>query len=226
MNELRAKTKCSSNNGFRGIRASCPATNFVGLDSDQSRNPLMLIHSAVTANAKKKTQTMKSSNEERPVLRIKLTSADKLLEVGGWIILSLLWVILILKFTNIPDTIPIHYSVTGKPDSFGNKTTIFLLPILGTILFAGMTILNNYPHVFNYPTKITNQNAERQYTIATKLIRYLKFIIVLTFSFIVFMTFQKVNDKLSGLGIWFIPVFIGLIYIPLIYAIIKLFKTT
>ena len=169
---------------------------------------------------------MKYSNVERPVLRIKLTSADKLLEVGGWIILSLLWLILILKFTYIPDTIPIHYSVTGKPDSFGNKTTIFLLPILGTLLFVGMTILNNYPHIFNYPTKITNRNAERQYKIATKLIRYLKFIIVLTFSLIVFMTFQTVNDKLSGLGIWFIPIIIGLIYIPLIYAIIKLFKIT
>lgn len=168
---------------------------------------------------------MKSSNEERPVIRIKLTLADKLLEVGGWTILSLLWVFLILNFISIPDTIPTHHSLSGQPDSFGRKTTIFILPILGTILFAGMTILNNHPHIFNYPTKITNQNAERQYTIATKLIRYLKFIIVLTFSFIAFMTFQTVHGNLSGLGIWFIPVFIGLIFIPLIYAIIKLFKT-
>lgn len=165
---------------------------------------------------------MKSSNEERPVLKIKRTLTDKLLEVGGWVILALLWVVLILKYTNIPDTIPTHYNITGKPDGFGNKTTIFLLPILGTILFVGMTILNNFPHIFNYPTKITNQNAERQYTIATKLIRYLKFIIILTFSTIVFMVFLSANDQLSGLGIWFIPVFLGLIFIPLIYAIVKL----
>ena len=95
------------------------------------------------------------------------------------------------------------------------------MPILSTILFVGMTILNKYPHIFNYPSKITIENAERQYTIATKLIRYLKLIIVITFSFI---AFQIANEQQNGSGIWFIPVFIGLIYIPLIYAIIKLFK--
>lgn len=164
---------------------------------------------------------MKTGNEERPVLKIKLTLADKISELGGWIILSLLWVFLILNFNSIPDTIPVHYNITGKADSFGGKMTIFFMPILSTILFVGMTILNKYPHIFNYPSKITIENAERQYTIATKLIRYLKLIIVITFSFI---AFQIANEQQNGSGIWFIPVFIGLIYIPLIYAIIKLFK--
>lgn len=164
---------------------------------------------------------MKTDNEERPVLKIKLTLADKISEIAGWIILSLLWAFLILNFTSISDTIPINCSTTGKPDGFGSRITIFFMPILSTILFVGMTILNKYPHIFNYPSKITIENAERQYTIATKLIRYLKLIIVITFSFI---AFQIANEQQNGSGIWFIPVFIGLIYIPLIYAIIKLFK--
>lgn len=164
---------------------------------------------------------MKTDNEERPVLKIKLTLADKISEIAGWIILSLLWAFLILNFTSISDTIPVHYNIAGKSDGFGSRMTIFFMPTLSTILFVGMTFLNNYPHIFNYPSRITIQNAERQYTIATKLIRYLKLIIVITFSFI---TFQIANEQQKGSGIWFIPVFIGLIYIPLFYAIIKLFK--
>jgi hypothetical protein len=89
-----------------------------------------------------------------------------------------------------------------------------------------MTILNRFPHVFNYPKKITNQNAERQYTIATRLIRYLKFIVVLGFSIIALITSQAASDKITGLVIWFLLISTGLIYIPLFYAMVKLFKTT
>lgn len=169
---------------------------------------------------------MTANKEDRPILKIELSLTDKLLEIFGWLILIFLWTMTLLKYSNLLETIPMHYNFTGQPDNFGNKTTIFILPILSTLLFVGMTILNKYPHVFNYPKKITNQNAERQYTIATRLIRYLKIIIVFSFSIIVLMTSHTANDKISGFGIWFLALFIGLIYISMIYAIVKLFKTS
>jgi hypothetical protein len=92
------------------------------------------------------------------------------------------------------------------------------------VLFVGMTLLNKFPHVFNYPKKITNQNAERQYTIATRLVRYLKFIVVFTFSIVVFMTAPAEGGIATCPGSWFILIFIGLIYVPMTFAIVKLFK--
>lgn len=169
---------------------------------------------------------MSTNKEDRPILNIELTLTDKLLEIFGWLILISLWMMTLLIFSKFPDIIPIHYNFEGQPDNYGNKATIFLFPILSTLLFVGMTILNKFPHIFNYPIKITHQNAERQYTIATRLIRYLKFIIVVSFAIIAFMTSQTANGRISGLGIWFLPLFIGLIYIPMIFAIVKLFKTT
>jgi hypothetical protein len=89
-----------------------------------------------------------------------------------------------------------------------------------------MSILNKYPHAFNYPTKITMQNAEKQYTIATKLIRYLKFMVVLTFSLIVLLTFWTANNHATLPVVWVVPVFIALFYIPMVYGIVRMFKTS
>ena len=95
----------------------------------------------------------------------------------------------------MPATIPTHYNGAGQADGFGGKITILTLPLIATVLFVGMTFLNKYPHIFNYPTNITQDNVLRQYTNATRLIRYLKLIIVFIFGLIAFKTIQNANGE-------------------------------
>jgi len=130
----------------------------------------------------------------------------------------------ILNFSDLPETIPTHYNGAGEADGFGEKTNIFVLPVIGTILFIGMTILNNYPHIFNYPSTITNENAYNQYSNATRMIRILKLVIVLVFGLILFNTLQNANGNTDGLGNWFLPLTIGLFTIPTLYFLIKSMK--
>ena len=127
----------------------------------------------------------------------------------------------IKNYSNLPDTIPTHYNGAGQADGFGGKSTIFTMPLASTILFIGLTILNKFPNIFNYPTNITQGNAFIQYTNATRLIRYFKLILVIIFGFITFKTIQNVKGEVDGLGVWFFPITIGLIFIPLIYFILK-----
>jgi uncharacterized membrane protein len=169
---------------------------------------------------------MTVNKEERPILKIELSFLDKFVEILGWFILIMFWIMTVLNYSNLPSSIPTHFDFVGRPDGFGDKSTIFVLPVLCSVLYLGMTILNRFPHIFNYPTKITNQNAERQYAIATRLIRYLKLIIVLTFSTIGLMTSLTANNKLSGLGIGFLPVFLGLVIVILIFSLFKFLKKT
>lgn len=126
--------------------------------------------------------------EERPKLKIELTTADKILELVGWLSIIAVWVLTSMHYNNLPDIIPTHYNALGQADGMGGKATILILPILATILFIGMTVLNKFPNVFNYPTNISNQNALRQYTNATRMIRYLKLVLVVIFGLIVFKT--------------------------------------
>ena len=162
--------------------------------------------------------------EKRPKIIIVQTTSDKIFEIVGWFLLFSIWFLTVINYSNLPETIPIHYNGQGKVDRFGGRATIFSLPIIATILFIGMTILNKFPQVFNYPTKITEDNAFNQYTNATRLIRYLKLIIVLVLGLITFRTIQNANGDSEGLGIWFLPLIIGLIFIPLTYFIFKSLK--
>jgi hypothetical protein len=73
-------------------------------------------------------------------------------------------------------------------------------------LFAGIRALNKYPHIFNYPTEITAENALRQYTTATRLLRYLKPMVVVIFFAIAQQTISTATGTSAGLGLWFLPV--------------------
>src|SRR5512135_219814 len=152
---------------------------------------------------------------ERPKIEIGRTNTDDILEILGWASLIFMWALTILKYTSLPESIPTHFDVSGKVDSYGSRSTILFLPVLSTILFAGMTILNKYPHIFNYPVPITKENAERQYRNATRLIRYIKLILVVTFLSIEYMTIQTATGNSSGLATWFLPVMLVLVFAPI-----------
>ena len=163
--------------------------------------------------------------KERPKLKLEHTQADKIVEIIGWLLIFAVWSLTIIKYQSLPDIIPTHYNGAGVADGFGDKWMILTLPLVATVLFIGLTILNKFPHNFNYPTEINEDNALRQYTNATRLIRYLKVIIVVIFGLIAFETIRHANGQTEGLGIWFLPMTMGLIFIPLIYFLIKSTKT-
>ena len=162
--------------------------------------------------------------EERPKITLIPTTADRLVEVLGWLILLVLWGLTISHFSTLPDTIPTHFNAAGEADGFGSKASIIGLPVIANLLFIGLTVLNRYPHIFNYPSPVTQDNALRLYTLATRMLRYLKLVLVLVFGGIEFMTIQHATGEASGLGVWFLPLTLVLIFIPLIYFVINSLK--
>lgn len=165
-----------------------------------------------------------SKMEIRPKIRIELRTSDKIVELLCLLSLLIIWFLIFFNYPTLPDSIPTHYNGTGQVDNHGNKITIFTLPIICIILYVGLTILNKYPHIFNYPTSISLKNAKKQYTLATRMIRYLKFAISLIFSAIVYKTIQTAEGRSNGLGGWFLPITLALIFIPLTIVIIQTYK--
>ena len=129
---------------------------------------------------------------------------------------------IIFNYSNLPEKIPIHFDFSGKADRFGGKVNIFVLPIIASVLYIGLTILNKFPNIFNYPTNITVDNAKIHYRNATRLIRYLKFNIAIIFNLITIQKFRTSNGLVEGLGIWFLPLILGLIFIPIFLYLIKI----
>jgi uncharacterized membrane protein len=162
--------------------------------------------------------------EERPKLKIQLTPTDQALELLGWGVLLALWIWTGTSYSSLPDTIPTHFNAAGEADGFERKASIVGLPVIATLLYIGLTLLNRVPHIFNFPTPVTEDNALKQYTNATRMIRYLKLILVLVFAGISFQTIQQANGEAAGLGVWFLPVTLGAIFLPLLYFVINSIK--
>jgi uncharacterized membrane protein len=160
----------------------------------------------------------------RPQIRIQPEPIDKLIEASAWFCLIMLWVITLYAYYKLPEIIPTHFNASGQADDDGSKMVLFFLPVIGTLLFIGLTALNNYPHIFNYPVAITEQNAERQYANAVRMIRTLKLIIVMVFSILVLLIYHSAINDNGSLGIWFLPVILGFILIPLAYFVYKAVK--
>ncbi|MEG4274621.1 MULTISPECIES: DUF1648 domain-containing protein [unclassified Microcoleus] len=111
---------------------------------------------------------------QRPVISLGLSPVLVAVELLAAIAL-LLAVLLIVKFWAVlPDRIPIHFGLGGLADAWGDKLTIWIVPAVAAILFAVLTAVSRYPHTFNYPVRITSENARRQYLLARGLLVCLK----------------------------------------------------
>lgn len=148
----------------------------------------------------------------RPRIHIKRDTIDWTMEIAGVVFLLLMIGLPVYYFSELPETIPRHFNAAGEPDGFSQKSIIWVLPTIGLIMYCGMFAINQYPHIFNYPTEITEENAERQYRNVTKMIRTLNVIIAGSFLYIVYRTIRTALGGVNGLGTLFLPIFILLMF--------------
>ncbi len=159
--------------------------------------------------------------EKRPQIKIQKTKIEHTIDFLTWTIVTAVCVYTIVEYTHLPKTIPIHFNSAGVADGFGNKSTILTLPIILVFLTILMSLVSKFPHHFNYPNKITPENALRQYKLATNLIRYLRLAIVFIYSQITVSTIWIANGKKTGLGVWFLPLSVGIIFTLIILFIFQ-----
>ena len=153
-----------------------------------------------------------------------MKAADKWLEGLAWTTLVILWFWTIWNYTNLPETIPTHFSAGGEPDAYGSKSTIFTLPIIASLLFLLLSVIARFPHKFNYSVKITPKNAAAQYANAARMMRVMKFSITLISLLIAIQTVRTATGKAEGLGWWFVLVVLGSIVGPLIYFLNRSYR--
>ncbi|UZR97023.1 DUF1648 domain-containing protein [Chondrinema litorale] len=140
----------------------------------------------------------------RPKIYIKRTAADYLMEAIG--VLAIIWMFIniIMHYGSLPETIPSHFNIRGNVDNYSSKISIWFLPIVSMVLFISLFFMTKFPHNFNYPTKITESNAEGQYKKATRLIRYINAIIAILFAYISYQTVQIALGNQESLGSGFL----------------------
>jgi uncharacterized membrane protein len=159
-------------------------------------------------------------NIPRPRLRLKLSSHDRVIEFLGISFLIILIAIPVFYYNQLPERIPTHFNAAGLPDGYGGRHSLFVLPATGLFMYILLTVIAAFPHIYNYPVTITPENAEVQYRLATRLMRILKTVILILFSFISWMSVKTAAGSASGLGKMYLPVFIILTFgVVIIYLV-------
>ena len=152
----------------------------------------------------------------RPTIRPEMGPIDWLLEAAALLGLLFFAGFAVYHFPKLPELIPSHFNGAGQPDEYAAKSTFWMLPGIAIFIYALMSLIVLAPHQFNFRVTITPQNALKQYTLAIRLIRYLKAGLIWMFFYISYGTIRVVAKDGTGLGSWFLPVVLGGIFIPLI----------
>jgi uncharacterized membrane protein len=156
--------------------------------------------------------------------RIEKTFTEKMIEMLALAGVVLLWAYPARHYGMLPDTIPVHFNGMGEADGFGSKAFIWFLPAIGTLIIPGLLLLSRFPHKLNYPVKITPENAERQYGLATRLVRYMALSVVTIFNLIIIKMVKMAESGSSKQDPWFLPVILILVLGPVIYFVFKMIQ--
>lgn len=116
------------------------------------------------------------------------------------------FVLVSANYAELPAEIPIHFNGRGEVDGYGPKAMLWILPFINLGLFALFGVLYTTPlSLFNYPVTITEENAVRQHQIALDLLAYMRVIITVMFSYLVYAIVQSAlneTSELNGVVFW------------------------
>lgn len=95
--------------------------------------------------------------------------------IGILIILLIISIPLIYTasiYSSLPETIPVHFDIDGKPNGYGNKNTLWFITLLLAAVSAGVYLLiKNLPKID--PKKTAGQTPELYHKIAVILVIFL-----------------------------------------------------
>lgn len=166
--------------------------------------------------------------ESRPVIRLTRSPLEVWLEVLNIVVIVGALVYLLIRWRDLPSTIPIHFKGSGEADGWGSRSTLLLLPLIAIAPYVLITIISRFPHTFNFPVAVTEQNASELYRLTVQMLSWLKFEMVLLFSSLgIIMIRSAETGHAGGIGIFTIigaVVILGTVF-GYVLHIVRRFRT-
>ena len=161
--------------------------------------------------------------KKQPVLHVPNSNLARCLDIVAILIFLAAIIYLIIQFPSLPDQVPGHYDASGAVDRWGSKMEMLILPVVGISLWILMTIMEKYPHTFNY-INLRQDNVEVQYRNAKLMMNVLKNESVLLFSFLIYQGIRVATGEAEGLSNLFMPIFLVVIFGSMIIFVIKMLR--
>ena len=117
-----------------------------------------------------------------------------------------------------------HFDFKGNADRYDNKIMLFLLPIIGSVLFFILHYISKKPYLYNYAQTITENNYQAAYKSASNMMYILKLLIMVLFMAIQYVTYSAIKNASDKESIWIVFIPIAAVVITSIVFITKSFK--
>jgi hypothetical protein len=153
--------------------------------------------------------------------------------------LCIMWAIGLYNYVSLPDQVPTHFGASGKPDAYGSKMSLLILPlafslapvIILLVITFRFTLVNKYPFLVNLPAFYLNLTKIDPSRRGLWVNRYFALVAVLGLCLSLFFCFllAGIYDGAGRgeLAAWFLPVVllfpVGII-IPFLYALYRMSK--
>ena len=125
------------------------------------------------------------------------------------------------NYSQLPDRIPIHFDITGTPDGYGSKGTVWILLALAIAMYFFMRFIASLPaDKYNYPVKVTPTNEKQQFLLGRQMIYLLNTGTTVLFLLISWGIIQTAKGSANGLGAWFFIAMFLLIFAPIVYTLV------
>jgi len=160
----------------------------------------------------------------RPKLRISPSPTDVAVELVAAAGLAFLLITSVNYWQHLPAKIPMHFNGSGAVDQWGPKTGLWVMPVIGVVSYLALTIIGWFPWTFNYPVRITAENAERQYRIGVAITRWLKMEILWILAYVNWQTIQIAMGRTHKLSAAFMPVTLAVITGTIIVLIVQAYR--
>lgn len=144
---------------------------------------------------------------------------DRILEVVAWLLLVVLSVVAVYAHGELPEIIPVHFDIHGRPDVYGDKTSIFILPVIGFLLLVVIHLLLRYSPAARKAVRETSVRAAKKYRIATRMIRIVKAAVLADFIIITATIWLVAMGRMEIPGVWFVYAVLGIVILPVAVAL-------
>lgn len=152
-------------------------------------------------------------------MKIKRTWYDIGISAVCLILLLGMTAYLVIRWGSLPDQVPGHYNAHGEVTRWGSKGELWTLPIVGWIIYIGISVLERFPSAWNTGVTVTEKNKERVYRLLKSMIAGMKLIMVLAFTFI-----QINSIRGTTLPSYFTALFLILVFGEIIFYIVRLIR--
>lgn len=157
----------------------------------------------------------------RPILQLRKTKKEWLFDWIGMSIFISSLLYTVLKWSYLPEQMPMHVNSAGEVDRYGSKWELFLLPSIGLVVWGMMHWLEKKPHVHNYPARLNEHNVEAFYLNSRLMLNMTKNSCLLLFAFIQIQMIRISSVEAATFGKAFIPILLVIIFVPMGIGIYK-----